>query len=121
MELERGTMNNLTIAIDWDGVIHNFKQPKSGRRMGPPIEGARAAIEALYHAGHTLIIHTVWEEGRWPVIGDWLRYYEFPPIDRITNIKPNADIYLDDHGLKFTNWTDALSDINETFFLQGDR
>ena len=29
-------------------------------------------------------------------------YYD----DTITNIKPNADVYLDDRGKKFTTWAD---------------
>jgi hypothetical protein len=101
------------IAIDWDGVIHDYLHPKPGRRMGLPIEGSKESIELLKRAGHNCIIHTVWDESRGKVIDDWLSYYGFPSM-QVTNNKPLADFYLDDHGLKFTDWPTALEDIYGT-------
>jgi len=89
-------------AIDFDGVIHDHKNPVPGRRMGAPIEGAKEAITELKRRGDTVIVHSVWA-GNPKVIEDWMRYYEIP-FDEVTNIKPQADIYLDDKAVRFTDW-----------------
>lgn len=96
----------MILAIDFDGVLHDHKKPVAGRRMGAPIEGAKEAMIKLKTEGHTLIIHSVWGD-----VGDtimmWLRYYGIP-YDYITRTKPNADWYIDDKALRFTNWTETL-------------
>jgi len=94
----------LILAIDFDGVLHDYKHPVKGRRMGAPIPGAKEAMQALRH--NRLIIHTV--RGDSPQhIEDWCKYYEIP-YHEVTNIKPKADYYIDDHGIKFTNWQEVL-------------
>jgi hypothetical protein len=42
-----------------------------------------------------------------------MNYYSIP-FNGVTRLKPLADIYLDDHGLKFTDWPTALEDIYGT-------
>ncbi len=79
--------------------------------MGPPIEGAKNAIDALHNDGHTIIIHSVWaNEKGIPAIADWLNYYEVH-FDEITNLKPKADIYLDDKAVRFSNWETFVSEL----------
>lgn len=94
------------LAIDFDGVIHDNKNPIPGRKMGLPIEGAKEAVTKYYLRGHRIIIFSVWanERGK-KVIADWLKYYVIPFND-ITNIKPEADVYLDDKAVRFTTWND---------------
>lgn len=95
----------MKLAIDFDGVIHDHKHPVPGRRMGIPIEDAQDAIKTLKNIqGHTIIVHTVWggDSGR-KVIEDWMKFYDIP-YDEITNIKPQADYYLDDKAIHFTEW-----------------
>lgn len=72
--------------------------------MGPPIEGAKEALERYAAAGHEIIIHSVWahDEGA-KTIAAWMEYYKIP-FHSITNIKPKADLYLDDHAQKFISW-----------------
>ena len=90
------------LAIDFDGVIHDHKHPIEGRRMGKPIEDAQEYITKLKQAGHEIIIFSVW--GDQPeVISDWMDYYNIP-FDSITNIKPNADYFIDDKAIKFESW-----------------
>jgi hypothetical protein len=103
----------MVLALDFDGVCHDFSHPKPGRRMGMPVENAIDSIKALKAAGHTIIVHTVWSEDRHSVIKDWMNYYSIP-FNGVTRLKPLADIYLDDHGLKFTDWPTALEDIYGT-------
>ena len=49
----------MVIACDFDGVIHDWKHPKPGMRMGLPIDGAKEAITSLKELGHTIIVHSV--------------------------------------------------------------
>ena len=92
----------MILAIDFDGVIHNWQQPKPDRKMGPPMEGAKEAITRLKRDGYHIIIHSCNRAG---VIADWMAYYEIP----YTSVwqgqgKPVADRYLDNLGVRFTSW-----------------
>ena len=92
----------MTLAIDFDQVIHDAKHPKEGRKMGGPMPGAKEAIESLYRAGHKIVIHSCNRSG---LIADWMAFYKIP----YTNIwqgvgKPICDKYVDDRGVKFTSW-----------------
>src|ERR1035437_3723081 len=95
---------NKVLAIDFDGVIHDYKHPIVGRRMGAPIEGTQEALNQLKSQGYKLIIHTVWgdEKGK-KTIADFMEYYKLP-YDSITNIKPIADWYIDDKAIHFEQW-----------------
>lgn len=98
-----------TLAIDFDGVIHDYKNPIQGKRMGVPIIGALAALDELYDKRNMLIIHTVKAstEGGKQAVEDWLDHYGFE-YHKVTATKPRADWYIDDHGLRFTSWSETL-------------
>jgi hypothetical protein len=100
------------LAIDFDGVIHDFKNPVPHRRMGPPIFGTKEALETLKNQGYELIIFCVWgdEKGQ-KTIADFMKYYGLP-FDSITNIKPQADYYIDDKAIRFKTWNLALEEVN---------
>lgn len=100
-------MNKKVLAIDFDGVIHDFKNPLKGRRMGAPLPGAKEALIAYKQRGDTIIIHSVWGD-KPKAISDFMDYYGLP-FDTITNIKPNADVYLDDKAIRFINWTETFN------------
>src|ERR1035437_6959622 len=100
-------MNKLILAIDFDGVIHDYKHPIIGRRMGAPIEGAKEYINNLKLQGHTIIVHSVWG-GNKKVIEDWMKYYGIM-FDDITNIKPNADYFIDDKAIRFESWQQVMA------------
>jgi ribonucleotide monophosphatase NagD (HAD superfamily) len=97
-----------TLAIDFDGVIHDYKNPVPGRRMGAPIAGAKEALTSLKDKGYEIVVFTVWgdEKGQ-KVIADFMNYYQLP-FDRITNIKPQAEYYIDDKAIAFLRWDDVL-------------
>lgn len=100
-------------AVDFDGVIHDHKNPVPGRRMGPPIAGAREGLENLRNMGYQIVVFTVWGNDKGTkTIEDYMLYYKLP-FDEITNVKPNADFYIDDKAIKFNNWTDTLQSIEE--------
>jgi hypothetical protein len=91
------------LAIDFDGVIHDYKHPVLGRTMGMPLEGARTALEAFKAAGHTIVVFTV-RDGE-PYVHDWMHYYGIP-YDSITRIKGDFDLIIDDRAVNFTSWED---------------
>src|SRR5260221_3095949 len=99
------------LAIDFEGVIHEYEHPIEGRRMGAIINGARQALEFLKKRGDRIIVFSVWghDKGR-KTIADFMNYY-YLPFDEITNIKPQADYYIDDRGIKFTNWEEVLKQL----------
>lgn len=96
-------MSMKNIAIDFDGTIHDFAHPVPGRKMGPPMEGAQAALEQLQTDGYNIIVFCRWATNEYncKVIADWMRYFEMPFVD-VTNIKPDAVAYIDDRGIRFT-------------------
>ncbi len=98
----------MVLAIDFDGTIHDWNNPKPGMRMGPPIFGAQEALRSFKEAGHTIVIFSVrgGEDSR-KHVADWLNYYAIP-YSYITNIKIPADWYIDDRGMHFTNWKEAV-------------
>lgn len=90
------------IAVDFDGVIFD-------RDTGAPVPGTVEAIQQLSKR-HELVVLTARH--------DLEGVREFLLVHRllhlfvdITNRKPNADIYLDDRGLRFETWGLALAEI----------
>lgn len=102
---------NETLAIDFDGVIHDKDHPLVGRRMGGPIADAKEALIRLKQLGYKIIVFSVWAD-KPKVIADWMNYYKIP-FDEITNIKPQAKYYIDDKAVRFINWPDTLKFIND--------
>lgn len=99
----------MTLAIDFDGTLHDNKHPVTGRRMGEPFEGALAVMRTFKRQGHTLIIHSVMatNPSGAKAIEDWLHYYKIP-FDAVTATKPQADWYIDDKGYNHTDWSTTL-------------
>lgn len=110
--VRHGTEVNQILAIDFDGVLHNPNDVEDGRRMGRPVEGAREAMTYLANQGDTLIVFTVrgGEQRSRKAVEDWLTFFNIP-FSAVTNIKPKADAYVDNLGIRFTNWPQALRDI----------
>lgn len=102
------------LAIDFDGVIHDHKNPVDGKRMGKPMHGVD--LEELYENGYKIIIHTA---NNVRLVSDWLQYYEMP-YHEVTNIKPIADIYIDDKAYLFTDWPTLYRDLESRFEVDHD-
>lgn len=99
------------LAIDFDGVLCDPHNRKPGRKMGEPVEGAIDAVTRLKRQGHTIIIHTV--RGNRPEhIVDWLSHFGIP-YSQVTDIKPDAAVYIDDKALRFVSWAQTLDDLQE--------
>jgi ribonucleotide monophosphatase NagD (HAD superfamily) len=104
----------IVLAIDWDGVIHDRANPVEGKRLGEPLPGAKEAIEKLVDRGFRVVIFTcvAHTPAGHQAVTDWMEYYDIPCHD-VTAVKPVADLYIDDKGLRHKNWSQSLYLIGE--------
>jgi ribonucleotide monophosphatase NagD (HAD superfamily) len=111
------------IAIDFDGVIHNFdKGYHDGTCYGDPIPGSLDAIKELSKK-YKIIIFTAKAKPNRPLVNgksgtelvsDWLKKYDvLDCIHEITSEKPRAILYIDDNGYRFDNWNSAMNFIKD--------
>lgn len=102
----------LRIAVDFDGVLHDPSNVQKGYKLGSTIPGSVAAMQKLKEEGAILVIHSVWAdtEQKCQAMAKWCQYFKIP-YDFISNQKPICDFYIDDHGLRFESWPQALADI----------
>lgn len=111
-----------TIALDFDGVIHNDSEGfYDGTIYGNPIEGTKSALELL-SSKYKLVIYSCKSNPDRPLINnktgteliwEWLEHHNLKQyISYVVWGKPNAFIYVDDKGLRFSNWDKTLSEIN---------
>ena len=88
-------------------MIHAYTKGWCGGEIyDEPVPGARAAIAKLRARGYIVIVHTACSRSP-QVVMDWLRRQAIV-VDAVSNIKPPAIAYIDDRGLRFTNWQDIL-------------
>lgn len=82
--------------------------------MGPPIMGAHEAVWRLVRQGHECSVHTcrAKQDFQRKHVEDWLAYFDFPPL-AVHVYKPDADVYLDDKGLRFLDWKHALGALSD--------
>ena len=112
---------NNNIAIDFDGVIHEFKGWGDGTCYGEPLEGALEAIKLLSKK-YNIVIFTAKSKPNRPLVEgktgtelvwEWLKKYNIDQyIKEVTAEKPRACLYIDDKGFRFINWIDTLKFIN---------
>ena len=105
-----------TIAVDFDGVIHAYSKGwHDGTIYDEPIEGAIESIERLLKRGYKVAIFTCRAEtiegaeavANW--IDNHLTFKKPEYTIHVTNIKPKAIAYIDDRGIRFTNWKDVMN------------
>ncbi|MGW1267558.1 hypothetical protein [Streptomyces sp. NPDC002491] len=116
----------MTIAVDFDGVIHAYSRGwADGSIYDPPMPGALDGLSALMER-EAVFVFTARDPQQ---VADWLfEWGDFnitwePPgqsictfwndRDRIlvTNRKLPATAYLDDRAVRFTTWGQALADL----------
>lgn len=108
-----------TIAIDFDGVIHNAdKGWHDGTCYGEPLPGAIDSIKLLSKK-YKIIIFTAKAKPDRPLVNgkngvelvkEWFYKHKLDTyIYEITNEKPRAELYIDDNGYRFENWSDTLN------------
>jgi len=95
------------LAIDFDGVIHKYsKHYHDGTIYDEPMKGAIDALKKLSEQ-YKVVILTAREDRK--AIRSWLKKYDFDKEIEITNKKIPAQAYIDDRGIRFTNWKDILN------------
>tara|TARA_R110000824_G_scaffold388363_1_gene583917 strand:+ start:138 stop:524 length:387 start_codon:yes stop_codon:yes gene_type:complete len=106
------------IAIDFDGVIHNFdKGYHDGTCYGDPLPHSIDAIKQLSKV-YKIIIFTAKAKPSRPLVNgktgielveEWLdKHNILEYVSEITAEKPRAILYIDDNGYRHTNWVDTL-------------
>jgi ribonucleotide monophosphatase NagD (HAD superfamily) len=110
------------IAIDFDGVIHNFdKGYHDGTCYGDPIEGSLDSLKELSKT-YNIIIFTAKAKPNRPLVNgktgtelvsEWLeKYGVLDCVNEITSEKPRAMLYIDDNAYRFENWVDTIKFVN---------
>ena len=95
----------MTIAVDFDGTLHDGVWPA----IGEPLPYAAEAMQQMKKDGHTLIIWTCREGRLQTEMANWL-FENAIPFDRVNeNVgweqygynarKVSADVYIDDRNL----------------------
>lgn len=100
------------LAVDFDGTICKYQHFKDGVIWQEPQEGAQEILAALRVQGWKIIVHTCrvaqihadYQESI-IAVAEWLKKHNIE-VDGITAEKPIATAYIDDRGLRFTNWQD---------------
>ena len=94
------------IAVDFDGVIHDYLNPIEGRRMGAPITGAKECLHQLHLNGYKIVVFSNRGNSDAGVksITDFMEYYHLE-YDEVTATKPNAIAIIDDRAIHFDNWS----------------
>lgn len=107
-----------TIAVDFDGVIHAYSRGwYDGSIYDEPMVGALEALEHFHDQGYEVVIFSARAGlvGGFDQIKEWMDRNGFEygkHYQGITHTKIPARIYLDDRGLRFTNWMDSVLDID---------
>ena len=112
-------LNN--IAIDFDGVIHEFHGWGDGTCYGDPLPGALDAIKELSKSYNIIIFTAKVRPDRplvngktgYELVDEWLKKYNVKKyIGEITHEKPRAEYYIDDKAIRFIEWEDTLDFLN---------
>lgn len=110
----------MRIVVDLDGTICEIRQPNQSYADVAVLPGAVERLKALRAAGHYIIIQTArnmktCESNVGKVMKnvglitlDWLERHDIE-YDEIYFGKPNAELYIDDRALRFSDW-DNLTD-----------
>lgn len=96
------------LAIDFDNTIHDISNISKGHKLGTPVHGAVEALQTLSQH-YQIYIHTLRAlEGENPAyVVQWLTYFGIP-FEKVTAIKPDAQYFIDDRGIHFSNWDETL-------------
>lgn len=111
----------LNIAVDFDGVIHEFKGWGDGTCYGDPLPGSLKAIEKLSKKYNVIIFTAkarpdrplVQDKTGYELVVEWLEKYDIMKyIDYVTHEKPRAKFYIDDKAITFkNNWEQILVEV----------
>jgi len=118
---------NTQIGIDFDGVIHkNSKGFYDGTVYDDPIEGVEEALKAIAER-YTIVVYTAKAKADRPLVNgktgavlvlEWLQKHNLAQyISAVTAEKPRAVAYIDDRGIRFTDWQNCLNQLGDLKLL----
>lgn len=96
-----------TLAVDFDGVVHRYSKGwQGGAIYDPPVRGTTSALHKLSQR-YELVLFTARED--LAAVRRWLVYHNLHHLFAdVTNRKPAAWAYVDDRGVRFSSWEQAL-------------
>lgn len=112
------------IAIDLDGTICPLKEPRQSYGDLRPLPGAAERIRELRAAGYYVVIQTARNmatcEGNLGKVMknvglltmQWLAQHGIE-YDELYFGKPNAELYIDDRGVRFRSWDEITPELIE--------
>lgn len=91
--------------VDLNGVLDSYTGWKGDKHFDPPRPGAREFLQALRSRGYQVVIFTTrYEQDVWA----WARAHALHAlIDRVTDRKPAAHVFVDDRAVCFRGDFDA--------------
>lgn len=102
------------IAIDFDGVIHDYDKWTGVKPEGPPVPGALEAVKRL-EENYDIVIFTTranHDDGPW-LVHQWLVKHGFGWMQVIGKKVP-CSLYIDDRGLRFNgDWQEVFDFIEK--------
>ncbi len=106
------TNRRFTVCVDFDGVIAEYDGRKSRKHFGEPKLGTKDALEMMRDRNWAIIVYTTRGNAeiaeymaKHDLPYDWINHN--PTIQGNNPGKPIADVYIDDHALRFTGWLNA--------------
>jgi hypothetical protein len=93
----------ITVAVDFDGVLHQRSGRFSDQVTGDPVPGAGDGLRRLAER-YDVVIFTA--RTALDPVRQWLTEHGMAGFE-VTHEKPPAEVYIDDHGLHFTTWADV--------------
>jgi hypothetical protein len=93
----------VTVAVDFDAVLHQRSGRFSDEVTGDPVSGAADGLRRLSER-YDVVIFTA--RTALDPVRQWLTEHGMDGFE-VTHEKPPAEFYIDDHGLHFTTWADV--------------
>lgn len=98
------------VLVDFDGVLATRRQQRG--QLQKPILNAVSSVNALKDRGYEIYVFSTRATNGRRYISDWLKKHNIKH-DLITNVKFDADYYIDDKAIKFDgDWSKTLDAIS---------
>lgn len=124
----QGLVMTRSVAVDFDGVIHDYLRGwDDGTIYGEPVDGALESLHTLMRT-YAVFVHTTRRPSQ---VANWIEDKSGHSIDcvtfpwwrrrptfwndrrllLVTNMKLPAVAYIDDRGIRFQDWQQALANL----------
>lgn len=108
-----------TVAIDLDGVLHQYQGWQGVEHFDPPYPGAENFLKRLRAEGYSPVVFST----RPPdLVKAWLQAHKlWGLVDGVTSTKPPAVAYVDDRAIRFNgDYDQVLEDLAlSPWWMQG--